>query len=389
MATDATSLPSSHAAPRTLARADFGQLIACLAVHGYTVVGPTRRDGAIVYDTLTAVEDLPIGWRDEHAPGRYRLAPRDDEALFGYVVGPHSFKTLFHVPRERLVALRKKGRGFEASPEPAGARRLALFGVRACEIVALDVLDRVLMRSATVDPRYAARRADVLVIAVGCNEPGGTCFCVSMGDGPTPTKNFDLALSEIVEGRHRFVVRAGSEAGADLLAELPTVAATNEDLRCAEALSRTAHASMGRRMDTRDIQPLLYEAAEDHPRWQDVASRCLSCTNCTLVCPTCFCSRVEDFTSLDGETAERVRSLDSCFSLDHSYVHGGVVRQSVVARYRQWITHKLATWYDQFGTSGCVGCGRCITWCPAGIDITEEVAAIRATKAGSEAEEEA
>lgn len=364
-----------------MARADFGELIACLAVHGYTVVGPTRRDGAIVMDTLAAVEDLPIGWRDEHAPGRYRIEQRNDAALFGYVVGPHSFKTLFHVPRERLVQLRKKGRGFEASPEPTGARRLALFGMRACEIVALDVLDRVLMRTATPDPRYAARRADVLVVAVGCNEPGGTCFCVSMGTGPTPTHDFDLALTEVLEGGHRFVVRAGSAAGAELLAELPTEVATDEDLRIAEALSSTARANMGREMDESGVKELLYDAAADHPRWQDVASRCLTCTNCTLVCPTCFCSRVDDLTSLDGETAERVRSLDSCFSLEHSYLHGGEVRPSVVARYRQWITHKLASWYDQFGTSGCVGCGRCITWCPAGIDITEEVAAIRAINA--------
>jgi sulfhydrogenase subunit beta (sulfur reductase) len=148
-----------------------------------------------------------------------------------------------------------------------------------------------------------------------------------------------------------------------------------------EITARTA-ASMGRELDTGGIRDLLY-ANFDHPRWDDVASRCLACGNCTMVCPTCFCFRIEDVTELAGTAAERHRSWDSCFAVDHSYLHGGPVRESNRARYRQWMTHKLATWIDQFGTSGCVGCGRCVTWCPVGIDITEEAAAIRATSAAA------
>ena len=135
--------------------------------------------------------------------------------------------------------------------------------------------------------------------------------------------------------------------------------------------------SMGRTLDTDGIKELLYGSYE-HRRWDDVAARCLACANCTLVCPTCFCATVEDVTDLTGDHAERWRRWDSCFTLEHSYLHGGSVRTSTRARYRQWLTHKLATWIDQFGTSGCVGCGRCITWCPVAIDITAEVAAIRA-----------
>ena len=153
------------------------------------------------------------------------------------------------------------------------------------------------------------------------------------------------------------------------------------DLAAAAASVDRAAQQMGRAMDTHDIRDLLLDNL-DHPRWDAVASRCLSCANCTLVCPTCFCSAVEDTTDLSGEEAERARVWDSCFSVDYSYIHGGSVRQSGRSRYRQWMTHKLGTWFDQFGTSGCVGCGRCITWCPVGIDITEEVAAIRATEEG-------
>ena len=133
---------------------------------------------------------------------------------------------------------------------------------------------------------------------------------------------------------------------------------------------------MGRALDTGNIQGLLYENAE-HPRWEQVAQRCLTCGNCTMVCPTCFCTTVEDTTNLAGDQAARTRRWDSCFSLDFSYIHGGPVRSSTRARYRHWITHKFAAWIDQFGSSGCVGCGRCITWCPVGIDVTEEIRSLR------------
>ncbi len=94
------------------------------------------------------------------------------------------------------------------------------------------------------------------------------------------------------------------------------------------------------------------------------------------MCPTCFCTDTEDVTDLTGDHAERWRRWDSCFSLDFSFVHGGTIRSSTRSRYRQWLTHKLGTWWAQFGESGCVGCGRCIAWCPVGIDLTEEVAAL-------------
>ena len=141
---------------------------------------------------------------------------------------------------------------------------------------------------------------------------------------------------------------------------------------------------MGRELDTTDIRELLYRNYE-HPRWDEVAERCLACGNCTMVCPTCFCTTVEDVTDLAGEHVERHQRWDSCFTIDYSHIHGGAVRGSTRSRYRQWMTHKLATWIDQFGSSGCVGCGRCITWCPVGIDITEEARAIRerATEATS------
>jgi ferredoxin len=258
------------------------------------------------------------------------------------------------------------------------AAPVAFVGARPCELAALGLLDRVLGASEHPDPLYSARRAAAFVAVVECARPARTCFCTSMGTGPAAGAGFDLALTELVgDGGHRFIARAGSSVGDSVLAELggtPAPAAAWDER--AELLERS-EAAMSRRLDTDGLAALLARNLE-HPRWDDVAERCLSCGNCTLVCPTCFCSALDDVSDLSGAT-ERRRRWDSCFVLGYSEVHGGPVRSSTRSRYRQWATHKLSTWFDQFQTAGCVGCGRCITWCPVGIDITEEAAAIRAS----------
>jgi ferredoxin len=180
----------------------------------------------------------------------------------------------------------------------------------------------------------------------------------------------------LLDTTHRFVVEIGTDAGAAMLDSVPHQSADPEHTADAARMVEAAAGHMGRRMDSAGLQELLATTLK-HSRWDTVAERCLSCGNCTLVCPTCFCSAVADTSDLSGEHTERWRRWDSCFTGDFSYIHGGSVRASIRSRYRQWLTHKLGTWHDQFGTSGCVGCGRCITWCPVGIDLTEEVAALR------------
>jgi ferredoxin len=264
----------------------------------------------------------------------------------------------------------------QALEEPA---KDAYIGVRSCDLHAIDHMDDALLRVPHPDPGYASRRENVFIVALNCGVAGGTCFCVSMNTGPRATAGYDIALTEVIEpGNHYFLIEPGSEAGREVIAELQTTEAGADAIAAGERVVERAAANMGREMDTTGIKDLLYRNYE-HPRWDDVSERCLTCGNCTMVCPTCFCTTVEDVTDLSGQHAERHRTWDSCFTMDFSYLHGGSVRQTPRSRYRQWMTHKLATWIDQFGTSGCVGCGRCITWCPVAIDITEEVAAIRAT----------
>jgi sulfhydrogenase subunit beta (sulfur reductase) len=354
------------------------QLFDVLKRRGYRVLGPSVHDGAIVYDDIGSPADMPRGWTDDQQGGHYRLLRRDDDALFGYAVGPHSWKRFLHPPTQRLWTAERTQDGVRIMPEPPPNERFAFIGVRACDLNAIAIQDRVLIGGARVDPHYRARREGAFIVAVHCGVAGGTCFCASMHTGPKATGGYDLALTELVgDGEPRFVAETGSEAGQRTLAELPHRPATREEVGEADAVVARTAATMGREMRADDVHDLLLRNL-DHPRWDEVAGRCLTCGNCTLVCPTCFCTSVADSSDLDGGRTSRSQRWDSCFTMDFSYLHGGSVRSSGRSRYRQWMTHKLASWWDQFGTSGCVGCGRCITWCPVGIDITEEVAAIRA-----------
>jgi sulfhydrogenase subunit beta (sulfur reductase) len=358
--------------------AAFDALLTALRADGFRLLGPTLRAGAVVYADITTTADLAAGIRDWQEPGRYRLEKGQGEAWFAAAVGPQSWKPFLFAPEVLLWTAARREHGFVVEESAQKAPPLALVGARPCDLHAIAIQDRILLGSPSADADYALRRRELFVVAANCTRPGGTCFCVSMGTGPRATLGFDLAVTELTDGGHRFLVERGTPRGAALLARVPHAAAQPADVTLAASLiERTAHA-MGRTLETHDIKSLLYRNLE-HPRWDEVAQRCLACTNCTLVCPTCFCASIEDTSSLDGAAAQRLRRWESCFTLRHSFLHGGSIRRSIRSRYRQWLTHKVASWIDQYGVSGCVGCGRCITWCPVGIDLTDEVAAIRAS----------
>jgi formate hydrogenlyase subunit 6/NADH:ubiquinone oxidoreductase subunit I len=382
-----------------LSKERFDDLLGLLAADGFEVIGPRLDQGAIVYGPVTSARDLPVGWTDVQQAGSYRLQRRADDAWFGFAVGPHSWKKYLFPPELRLWQARRTADGCTArAVEPETPPR-AFLGMRSCELHALAVQDRAFMGRgpAFADRHYSRARRRLFLIAVECEHPGGTCFCDSMGTGPAvrteriplatlPAEGgstagpagelapVDLVLTELEEA---FVVRAASQAGRDVVSQLSLPPAADDQLLDARRRVQQAAGAMGRAVDVRDVRGLLH-GNQEHPRWDDVAGRCLACTNCTLVCPTCFCFSVHDVTDLSADHAERVRTWDSCFDPDFARVHGGNYRPTVRGRYRQWLTHKFASWYDQFGVSGCVGCGRCITWCPVGIDVTEEITAIRA-----------
>jgi sulfhydrogenase subunit beta (sulfur reductase) len=407
-------------------------LVQALAAAGYRVVGPQVADGAVVLRDLASAADLPHGWLDDQDGGHYRLRHDPAAGTFDHVVGPHSLKNFLFPPRETIQRWVREEGGWREETVTDDGPPLAVIGVRGCDLAALAVQDAVFLRASPLaesrasplaesradyaDPAYAARRQRLFLVAVNCRRAVATCFCHSMGCGPAVSRDagaggphaaaparHDLALTEMTapDGGSRFAVEVGSARGAAILeaaatfagggspaAARPAPACSAADVAAARAVPRDLEARMHARvaepgrprprsLDTTDIRDLLFDNLE-HPRWQEVAERCLSCTNCTLVCPTCFCHSVAEVADLSGDHVDRERQWASCFALDHGRVHGGNARPTTASRYRQWLTHKLAGWIDQFGTSGCTGCGRCITWCPVGIDITEEVAAIRA-----------
>jgi ferredoxin len=369
----ATALP----APQLIDLDGLGALYRALVADGYHVIGPAVQDGAIVLRELASAAELPFGWGVELEPGGYRLRRRDDDAAFGHAAGPQSWKRFLHPPRERLWSADRTAAGFEVTEDQAEPPRYAFLGVRPCDLRAIEIQGRVLGQPGS---RYAQRRAGAFVIAVNCTEPGETCFCTSMSAGPgagSEPGRYDLALTELTgDGGHRFLVDVGSARGAAVLDRVPSQAADDAAVQGARTAVESAADHMGRDMDAGGLRELM-AGSHGAARWDDVAARCLTCGNCTLACPTCFCTSVEDSTDLTGDHAERWERWDSCFDLDFSHLHGGSVRTSPKSRYRQWLTHKLGTWHDQFGSSGCVGCGRCIVWCPVGIDLTEEVKALR------------
>ena len=356
-----------------LPRAGLARLIEELRSDGRTVVGPTIEDGAIVYDEISSAADLPIGWRDEQAPGHYRISHGNDERAFGYTVGPTSWKRYTFPSRVPIGQARRDGDRTTFEPIVPEAPALAFLGVRGCELAALRVQDRVLMEGPVADPDYAARRRAALVVAVECTVAGATCFCTSMGTGPEITSDEpDLVLTEVDDG---FVVRAPTPAGRVLVERLELAPAKSDRVGEARAAVAAVREAIGDPVAVDGLPGRLADRLDD-PHWAEIAERCLACANCTLVCPTCFCTSVGQRSDLDGLVSIAERSWDSCFSGDFAKVAGGNFRSRREDRYRQWLTHKFSTWVDQFGSFGCVGCGRCITWCPVGIDVREELLAI-------------
>jgi|Deesub1362A_J573_1020465.scaffolds.fasta_scaffold01672_10 ferredoxin len=352
------------------------EVLSVLRSRGYQTIGLTLREGNALYAPIEGTRDLPKGYASQQDGGRYRLVPTGQGRYFDLTPGAHTWKRYLFPPRQSLFTLRREdGRWVEVEQE-VEAPRYAFIGVRPCELVAIQIQDRVFMREDYVDPIYRRRREALFILAANCLEPGDTCFCASMGSGPEAREGYDLCLTELEDV---FLLQIGSSMGRELLEEVKDICAAAQDghLEAAAAGLEAARERMGRRMEDVEGLPSLMRASLEHPHWEDVARRCLSCTNCTQVCPTCFCWDARDLPDLSGETAGRERVWDSCFNPDYAYVVGGSSRPSVRSRYRQWLTHKLGTWMEQFGTLGCVGCGRCITWCPAGIDLTEEVVALR------------
>ena len=371
-------------APEVLPESGLASLTAELLRRGHAAIGPVAGDGAVVLRLLDNPEELALGVRVKQEAGKYLLDAKTGPVFLDGGPAANSAKSFFHPAEIRLFSAVKQDREIRVTGEDAPAAKLALIGLRPCDLAAVLRQDQILFETPFDDGVYRRRREHTLLIVFQCTQPAATCFCASMGTGPRAESGFDVALTAIEEaGEIVLLAEAGTPKGAELLAALPSRPAGAQIVQDARAAAGVAALRMKRQVNRDGLRDALY-AAFDSPHWDEVAVRCLACGNCTSVCPTCFCTTVDESSSLDGRRAERYRRWDSCFTQGFSYIHGGSVRLSAKARYRQWLTHKFAYWEDQFGQTGCTGCGRCITWCPAGIDVTAEIAALRRAVAPAE-----
>jgi sulfhydrogenase subunit beta (sulfur reductase) len=359
-----------------LSKDAFNQLFFTLQQSGYQTIGPTVKEGAIIYDELKDAAQLPWGIRDYQAQGKYRLEKIEENEAFSFANGPQGLKPFLFKPRETVWRVQRSLDGKLAFvPETILEKPIAFIGARACDLVALEIQDRIFIHDKYKYESYFSRRENLFIVAANCTYASNNCFCVSAATGPYVKQNFDLALTELPEG---FIITEGTEKGTCIIQQLSVDKATSEQIDRAKKRIEIAAKMQTKKIPVDNqgsLRTILFENLQ-HPRWNEVADRCLSCGNCTLVCPTCFCHSEYDQASLDGAESEHQREWDSCFTAGHSYANGKVLRDDTRKRYRQWLTHKVGTWFDQFGISGCVGCGRCIAWCPVGIDITEELSAI-------------
>ncbi len=351
---------------------DFENLITLLKDKGYTTVGPTVQNETIIYSEISGTNNLPIGYTDEQTPAKYRLRKMENETFFHFIVGPQSWKKFLYPPFQKIFTAYYNKNKLEIHQDEADDQKYAFIGVRACEISSIEILDRVFIGGEFQNNRYKNIRKNSIIIGINCSKAESNCFCTSMHTGPEINRGYDVALTEVLtDSQHYFIAKPGSPKGEEILNELNLKDATEEQIDKADEIIQNTKSQINKFLDTQNLKEILLKNIES-PVWDEISKRCLACGNCTMVCPTCFCMTIEDYTDLTKSKAERIQKWDSCFTLEYSYIHGGSVRVSTASRYRQWLTHKLASWHEQFGTSGCVGCGRCITWCPVGIDITEE-----------------
>lgn len=316
----------------------------------FRVVGPKVIDEVLRIGVVDGFSDFPFS-SGSSAP--WRLSDGS------FQVPPDSLKRFLYPPELELFRVEK---GFRINIPRHNYPKTAFFGITPCDMASVLVMDRVQLGK---DPYYTMARRKSLFVVQNCLKPGPTCFCSSTGSGPESKEGFDISYTIISPSEVLF--RPGSEVGLDILTDLSLEPASQEAVRRYRKLINEASVKAVADFTGAEVPDVLETMLEPQV-WKEVSEGCLGCANCNMVCPTCFCFDIIDKLSLDG-SGRRVRIWDGCHSYSYAEVAGGNIRKDLWARYRHWVLHKFSYWVKQFGTLGCVGCGRCIAWCPAGIDL--------------------
>lgn len=359
-----------------LSKKQLKQLFALLKQEAFSLIGPVVKDGVISYEEVPVLEELASSVQDKQSPAFYSLKKTNKPYFFSYANGFSSLKKFFFPAQRELFSLKRdKNKRFNIFYPDKPNKKLAFFGIKPCDLAALVVQDKIFMEGDYQDIYYQNLRKNSFIVVANCTHPSENCFCTSFNTGPAVKnkESLDISLTEILEAdKHYFIAEAFSERAREYFRKLKVPLAKEKDKKMFNKTIEKSARKIKKRVNEEEIKkffPLSYE----NYYWREIGKRCLGCGNCTLVCPSCFCSTVLEKSNIGATEAERVKVWDSCFNVEFSYIHPAAVRKNIYSRYRQWLMHKFFNWYKQFKTSGCVGCGRCISWCPVGIDVRDEV----------------
>jgi Pyruvate/2-oxoacid:ferredoxin oxidoreductase delta subunit len=306
---------------------------------GATVYGPVRHRDIVAFEPLTGSDEGELCLAANTCyPPKSLFLPQSEPMLRAGMLGLE--------PVEALTAKR------------------VVLGIRPCDARACQLLDHVFAGAEYADPYWSEKRRQTTLVALGCTDPCQTCFCTSVGSGPFDGRGVDVVLTDIGDG---YVAETNSERGHALLETLTD--ASQNQIEAASKAKVRAREAVKEPFELDGIVDTLYSLFDDEV-WYEVQQSCLGCGVCTFLCPTCHCFDIVD----EAQRGERVRNWDTCmFRIYSQEASGHNPRPTNVERTRQRILHKYAYFIEWFDEVGCTGCGRCVRYCPAGIDIRQTI----------------
>ncbi len=312
------------------------------ALEGYQVFAPMAVDDVVRFKPVEDPAEVSLDFHNSNVPPKELMFPQT-ETLFKYRVGSTDIEP--EVPEE-------------------SAKRL-VFGIRPCDAMAYTIVDHLYSWDFP-DPYYQKRRESTVLFGLACAEPMSSCFCPSLGGGPASEKGLDALMFDLGD---TFYVKTITDSGEEAAKAMGLEAASETEVKAAQAQEAEALAGIKRSIDTEGI-PEKLPALYDHPFWEQFSDRCLSCGICTFLCPTCHCFDIQD--EVEAFDGRRARMWDTCMFAEYTaHTSGHNPRPTRKERTRNRISHKYSYFPEKFDVIACVGCGRCIYFCPVNIDILD------------------